>query len=353
MAVGEHLTRSIEVTDATAFDRLTATLSLAQGDSSDANVILTASVPVTVGADGVTRAEVDAVMTTPGSYTANVRVCRAGECTTASFAVTVPEPNHAPTASVDLTPAEATVLPTATLTARATSVDPDGDDVTLTYRWLRNSLQELGTGPTLELTGLVQPGDTITVEVTASDGTVTGGAARSSIVVSDGALALPTITATATTAAGPYAEGSWSSSAVTVVFDCQADVGVTSCTPTQTVSVNTPEDGLRVIGTVVDATGLTATTSVVVQVDRTAPTLAPTVTPDRVVRGKTAIATAHAGDALSGVAAEWCDTVSTASLGRAKVTCYATDAAGNEASATVEYLVLPTPASTRGGPKQR
>ena len=78
-----------------------------------------------------------------------------------------------------------------------------------------------------------------------------------------------------------------------------------------------------------------------IKIDKTDPTLAPTVTPNPVAQGETATAAANATDAISSIASQGCGTPSTATLGPATVDCTATDNAGNTATAQVSYTVSP------------
>ena len=63
-----------------------------------------------------------------------------------------------------------------TPTATPQGTDPEGVPLTFTYQWLQDGSPIVGaTGATLDLTPLtILPGDTFTVEVTPSDGTLTG-----------------------------------------------------------------------------------------------------------------------------------------------------------------------------------
>jgi hypothetical protein len=78
---------------------------------------------------------------------------------------------------------------------------------------------------------------------------------------------------------------------------------------------------------------------VTVDEDTTAPSLAPTVTPNPVVLNGTATAVANATDSGSGVASQGCDPVDTSSVGAHTVACTATDVAGNTANANASYTV--------------
>lgn len=351
LRVGDRLLRDVAVEGVGVDDRLTGSYTLTTPDG-----VVAASGVATVGPDdtGATRARIDAVVTTPGAYTATITVCRSGACSDATFALTVKPDNQAPGATATLTSNTAEVRKASVLTAHAEGTDPDGDAVTLAYRWLRNGQPIDGeTGAVLDLAGIAQPGDVITVEVTPSDGQLTGGAARAWVTVLADPLppAGPTITATAKANGVAYTPGAWSRYPVTVTFTCAGALQIVSCPAATTLSADTPAAGVEVSGTVKDVAQRTATTSLLVRIDRTAPKLAPTVSPNPVVRNSPATATAHATDAGSGVASQSCATPSTAALGSHTVTCTAKDAAGNTASATARYLVLPrTPAKCAGGP---
>src|SRR5205085_2874940 len=79
----------------------------------------------------------------------------------------------------------------------------------------------------------------------------------------------PALTLTAVTAAGGYAGGTWSRTAVTVTFACTSGVAVTTCPGPRTVSSDTPASGLLVSGMMQDALGRTATAAILVRVDGT------------------------------------------------------------------------------------
>jgi VCBS repeat-containing protein len=150
----------------------------------------------------------------------------------------------------------------------------------------------------------------------------------------------PMISAATTTA--PNTAG-WYNAPVTVQFTCTdtlSSIPQGACPPDQSLS----GDGSAVSSTaqsVSDVAGNSATSNIVtVQIDTTAPTLAPTVSPSPVRLGIPASASPNASDVLSGIASQSCGPLDTSSLGLKSVSCTATDLAGNSASASVSYEVL-------------
>jgi hypothetical protein len=143
----------------------------------------------------------------------------------------------------------------------------------------------------------------------------------------------PTITASVSPS--PNAAG-WNNSPVTVTFTCSDKTsGVASCPAPVTVST---EGAKQVVsGTATDLAGNTATTSVIVNLDMTPPTItgAPSPPPDAGGYNSTAVTvTFTCSDVLSGVAS--CPSAaSVASEGTTQVPGTATDVAGNTASITV------------------
>src|SRR5215211_1234746 len=105
--------------------------------------------------------------------------------------------NSSPTATVTLN--NHTPGTNALLTATATRADADGDGVTLTYVWKVNGVVRKTTSASTSLTdtfdlsqaGNGDAGDTITVEATPFDGSVSGGSAIDTAVV-DAAPSAPT-----------------------------------------------------------------------------------------------------------------------------------------------------------------
>lgn len=75
------------------------------------------------------------------------------------------------------------------------------------------------------------------------------------------------------------------------------------------------------------------------KIDKTAPTLNPTVTPNPVLLHGSATAVAGATDAISGIASQSCGAVTTNTVGSHSVNCTATDLAGNTANKDANYNV--------------
>jgi hypothetical protein len=88
-----------------------------------------------------------------------------------------------------------------------------------------------------------------------------------------------------------------------------------------------------------DFAGNTGTASYTVQVDKTRPTLSPTVSPNPVLLNTPATVASGAGDALSGLALAACGALDTSTPGMKTVSCTAADAAGNSNSASATYAV--------------
>lgn len=150
----------------------------------------------------------------------------------------------------------------------------------------------------------------------------------------------PTISAAATTS--PNAAG-WYNSNVTVQFTCtDALSGILTgvCPTNQTLSA----EGTAVASsaqTVTDAAGNTSDASnvVTVQIDKTAPTLNPVVSPNSVILNGTATVTSGAADTLSGLDTQSCGALVTNTIGPKSVTCSAMDKAGNSFSKSASYNV--------------
>ena len=304
--VGGRLVRSVTVEDAVAGEKLTGAVTLfgpPLPNGARGAVYSAGPVPIETGSDGVTRAIIDRIVETPGELTATLKVCRGRACSQVSFPVTVPVGNTAPAATVVIQPDGEAIWPTTVLTAVATASDPDGDATVLEYAWHRNGGAEvLGTLSTLDLTGKAAPGDVISLVVTPNDGTDDGHQARAEVVVgAEPAPAAITLKARAAGATTDYVEGEWSTSDVTVSFQCSSGVEVEEC-PGDVIVDGTTADGRLVRGTVTDALGRQASAQILVRVDKDPPLLAPTISPPLILVGTAAVAYPNATDAGSGVA---------------------------------------------------
>ncbi|MDX2007411.1 MAG: hypothetical protein SFU83_19410, partial [Meiothermus sp.] len=139
----------------------------------------------------------------------------------------------------------------------------------------------------------------------------------------------------------PAANGAgWNNTDVTLTWNCTDGLsGVVSSTVSRTVS--TQGSGQSATGTCTDNAGNTASnTQTGINIDKTPPTLSPSVSPNPVLRNLSATATPNAADALSGLASSSCPAVPTSSAGAQSITCTATDRAGNTTTAPASYTVL-------------
>jgi len=143
----------------------------------------------------------------------------------------------------------------------------------------------------------------------------------------------------------PQSAPGWWNTNVTVVWHClelpQYESGAVDTMPMALVYT----EGAKQVftGKCVDKVGnvgMTAYTAYPISIDKTPPTLSPSVSPNAVVLGGAATASANATDALSGVAAQSCGAVVTSSVGSKSVNCTATDKANNTSTRSAVYTVL-------------
>jgi hypothetical protein len=182
------------------------------------------------------------------------------------------------------------------------------------------------TTPSLDKAVQLQAGtNTISVEVRGKP----GGQLAVTIIGVDNDL--PTIRATASPAANAAA---WNNTAVTVSFACaDATSGVASCSPP--VTVTTEGAGQVISGKAVDLAGNVATASITLNIDETAPTVAPNLVPPANSFGwnnTSVTVNFNCADALSGIASCSPAAVFTAEGTGQTASGSATDQAGNTAS---------------------
>ncbi len=131
----------------------------------------------------------------------------------------------------------------------------------------------------------------------------------------------------------------WNNTDVTLSWNCSdALSGPQAATVSETIS--TEGTNKSATGTCSDkADNTMPDTQNGVDIDKTKPTLNPTVSPNPVLLNGVATASANAADSLSGLATSSCGAVDTSSLGSHSVSCSATDNAGNSNSASASYSV--------------
>jgi hypothetical protein len=220
------------------------------------------------------------------------------------------------------------------------------DDVTVTFSCV-DALSGIPAGacpPSQTLTG---EGTSISSSAQTVNDVAGNSSAPSNIVAIQIDRTPPTISAAATTQ--PNSAG-WYNAPVTVQFTCAdtlSGISTGACPADQVLSA----DGAAISSTsqtVSDAAGNASAPSnvVSVKIDTTAPTLVPSVSPNPLRLGQSASANPNAGDALSGIASQSCEPLDSSSIGVKSVSCTATDLAGNSASASANYEVLPAFPST-------
>jgi len=143
--------------------------------------------------------------------------------------------------------------------------------------------------------------------------------------------------------AGPEQTGpGWWNTDVVIQWACDDGPfgsGVVESEPTKTLSAEGANQQVTV--TCVDNAGNSRTelSNQFVSIDKTPPSLAPTVSPNPVVLNSSATVSPNASDALSGVATTGCRPVVTSSVGPKTVLCFASDSAANFAEGTADYIV--------------
>ena len=131
----------------------------------------------------------------------------------------------------------------------------------------------------------------------------------------------------------------WDNTDVSVNWNC-SDALSGSVSPGDSQTISAEGVNLSAAGTCADNAGNTASdTQMGINIDKTAPVLNPTVSPNPVPLNGTATASPNATDALSGIASQSCGAVDTSTAGSHSVACTATDNAGNTANASASYQV--------------
>lgn len=141
---------------------------------------------------------------------------------------------------------------------------------------------------------------------------------------------------------GTLGDNGWYVSDVTVDWSVVEDESPGSLVKTGCVDQSITSDQLATTYSCSASSdgGSSGPVSVTIRRDATAPGLAPSVSPNPVLLGGSATATANASDSTSGLALESCDSVDTSSVGAKTVECTATDNAGNTSMTSASYTVI-------------
>jgi hypothetical protein len=175
-------------------------------------------------------------------------------------------------------------------------------------------------------------GQTLTCSATS-----TGGTNSQSVTIMRDATA-PTASASASPAPNVYG---WNNTNVTVSFSGNDSLsGIESCAAAVTLS--SEGAGQSASGTCTDLAGNVSASAMAngINIDKTAPSLYPSVSPNPVYVGGSATATPNASDSLSGIDSQNCSEPDASSVGSKTAGCTATDKAGNTASVSASYSVI-------------
>ncbi len=151
----------------------------------------------------------------------------------------------------------------------------------------------------------------------------------------------PTVSVSAKKADGTlYTADTWTNQTVTVNFTCvDTQSGVASCLGAD--QIFSADGSFTADVTATDYQGNSGVTSFgLIKIDKTAPTLAPSVFPKIIYLNTSATASAGAADSGSGIASQSCGAIVTNTIGSKLVTCTATDVVGNTASVNLAYKVV-------------
>jgi hypothetical protein len=174
----------------------------------------------------------------------------------------------------------------------------------------------------------------------SSSGACTDAAGNPAVAGSFGPVKIdktaPTITPLSRTPANGHG---WNNGNVTVKWTCTDGLSGVVASPVEDV-ISAEGSNQTANGTCEDNADNSASDSLGnINVDKTAPSLSPTITPQPILLSGTHTASANATDSLSGVDSQSCGPVVTSSVGAKTLTCSATDNAGNTRSQSVPYVV--------------
>jgi hypothetical protein len=211
----------------------------------------------------------------------------------------------------------------------------NNSDVTVDWHWSDGSGS--GIDPTHCTTTSRSSGQGIEVEVSATCTDIAGSTSTATYDVKVDKVA-PIASPTQSPSAN--ADG-WNKTDVAVTWHWHDGSGSGTDSALCTTTSNSVGQGASIVvnATCTDNAGNTGSASRTVKVDKTAPSLAPTISPNPVLLGSAASANPHATDSTSGVASSFCGPIDTSTVGAKTVQCTATDVAGNVKTVSVPYVV--------------
>ncbi len=218
--------------------------------------------------------------------------------------------------------------------APTTSQNPDGS-ITVTWNW-----SDAGVGIDPEACPATSTSSGPEPQTLAGQCFDLGGRIGWSAVAVEPQAPTDTAPPVASPTLSPAPTGDWSTAPVTVTWHWSdgdgAGIDPARCT---TSSTSSGEGFMVLAASCTDLAGNTGLGQQSLRIDLTAPALAPTIAPNRVLFGGTGTATPNATDAVSGVATASCGAVATRTLGARRVLCTATDRAGHTELVSVPYTV--------------
>jgi Subtilase family len=247
--------------------------------------------------------------------------------------------NTAPNVTVTFSPPWSGWFTTSPAIGQVTADDPSNVSSLSCTGAAVSGLTAIGTTSASATLTVTAEGST-DVTCTATDGYGDAGADPTSVNAATVQIDTHAPVASPTASPAPNGNG-WNNTDVQVSWnwtDAAGGSGIDAANcPTSSTSAG--EGVLTLTASCADVAGNTNSAGYAVQVDKTAPTFDPVISPNPVILGGAASVTSGAADLGSGLASESCGPLDTATIGPKTVTCTATDNAGNTAGATVSYVV--------------
>lgn len=290
---------------------------------------LAASVTEVAPNDGTAYSVSVTGMTTGGSVTADVP---AGAATDDDYSTNTASTSTDNTVSWQPDAVGPTASPT--FSPAANGAGWNNSDVTVTWNW-SDETDGSGIDPANCTTSSTSSGEGASVLVSATCKDLAGNTGSDSVT-----LKIDKTAPTASPTASPAANGAgWNNTDVTVTWTwSDGGSGPAASCPTSTTSTGEGAS-VQVSATCVDVAGNSTTLTRTFKIDKTAPSLAPSASPDPVILGGSVATSPNATDSLSDVASQSCTNPGTASIGVVTYQCSAADNAGNTNTASGTYTV--------------